>query len=251
MTGQQTVNLFDYKDRSRPKRQFAEAHGLEQPQPNQTQGLFYAAYGMDEKKRQRFYVEPGAYWTVTLRARQAHLPEGRQSVGAADVLRQGEAALWLLCHYGGIGSKGRKGFGSFADIEVRDIQTVDDCLQRSADFRRGVGLATLPNGLAGTSSLEDMLTVEVATPWRDHWLAIDQLGFAAQAFAQKNAHNDRKRALGLPRKIHGPLSRPTKHQNGDNHRSPTQLVAGGHRRHAAPVHYHLAARAPTVPSLYA
>ena len=33
------------------------------------------------------------------------------------------------------------------------------------------------------------------------------------------------------------------HQNGANHRSPTQLAAGGHRRHAAPVHYHLAPRA--------
>ena len=240
--GRPTVNLFDYKDRFRPKRQFAEAHDLEQPPPNTTQGLFYAAYGMDEKKRQRFYIEPGACWTVTLRARQANLPEGRQSVGAADVLRQGEAALWLLCHYGGIGSKGRKGFGSFADIEVRDIQTVDDCLQLGADFRRGVGLATLPHGPAGTSSLEDILTVEVATPWRDHWLAIDQLGFAAQAFAQKNAHSDRKRALGLPRKIHGPLSTPMKHQNAANHRPPTQLIAGRHRRHAAPVHYHLASR---------
>ena len=245
--GRPTTNLFDYKDGFRLKKQFAQAHGLERPRQNTTQGLFYAAYGMDEKikgrKRQRFHVEPGASWTVTLRARQARLPESGQSVGAADVLRQGEAALWLLCHYGGVGSKGRKGFGSFADIEVRDIQTVDDCRRQSADLRRGAGLATPPPHPAGTSSLEDMLPVEVATPWHDHWLAIDQLGFAAQAFAQKNAHNDRKRALGLPRKIHGPLSTPMKHQNGDNHRSPTQLVAGGHRRHAAPIHYHLTARA--------
>ena len=245
--GRPTINLFDHKDGFRPKKQFAQAHRLEPPRHNTTQGLFYAAYGMDEKikgrKRQRFYVEPGASWTVTLRARQAHLPERGQSVGAADVLRQGEAALWLLCRYGGVGSKGRKGFGSFADIEIRDIQTVDDCRRRSADLRRAVGFSAYPRDPAGTSSLEVMLTLEVATRWRDHWLAIDQLGFAAQAFAQKNAHDDRKRALGLPRKIHGPLSRPMKHQNGDNHRSPTPLIAGGHRRHAAPVHYHLAPRA--------
>lgn len=245
--GQPTVNLFDYKDRFLPKRQFAETHDLEQPPRNTTQGLFYAAYGMDEKirshKRQRFYAEPGASWTMTLNARQAHLPEGGQSVGAADVLRQGEAALWLLCYYGGVGSKGRKGFGSFADIEVQGIEAVEDCRKQSADLRRAVGFATRPQGPAATCSLEDMLTVEFATPWRDHWRAIDQLGFVAQAFARKNAHHDRKRALGLPRKIHGPRSTPMKHQSGDTHRSPTELVAGGHRRHAAPVHYHLAPRA--------
>ena len=241
--GRSTVNLFDYKDRFRPKKQFAQAHGLERPPRNTTQGLFYAAYGMDEKKGQRFYVEPGARWTVTLRARQAHLPEGGQPVGAADVLRQGEAALWLLCRYGGVGSKGRKGFGSFADIEVRGIETEDDCRQRSADLRRGVGLNALPHDPTGTSSLEDMLTLEVATPWRDHWRAIDQLGFAAQAFARTNAHNDRKRALGLPRKIHGPIGKPMDHQSSDSHEPPMRLSAGGHRRHAAPVHYHLAPRA--------
>jgi len=245
--GRPTINLFDYKDRFRPKKQFAETHGIEQPPRNTTQGLFYAAYGMDEKirghKRQRFYAEPGASWTITLNAREAHLPEGGQSVGAAEVLRQGEAALWLLCYYGGVGSKGRKGFGSFADIEVQGIEAVEDCRRQSADLRRAVGFATRPQDPVGTSSLEDMLTVEVVTPWRDHWLAIDQLGFAAQAFARKNAHQDRKRALGLPRKIHGPRSTPMKHQSGDNHRSPTELVAGGHRRHAVPVHYHLAPRA--------
>ena len=238
-----TINLFDYKDRFRPKAKFARAHDLEPPPQNTTQGLFYAAYGMDEKKRQRFYVEPGASWTVTLSARQGRLSDRGACIEAGDVLRQGEAALWLLCRCGGVGSKGRKGFGSFADIEIQGIETVEDCRQQSADLRRAVGFATRHRGPASTSSLEAMLTAEVETPWSDHWLAIDQLGFAAQAFARKNAHNDRKRALGLPRKIHGPRSTPMKHQSGDNHRSPTRLIAGGHRRHAAPVHYHLAPRA--------
>lgn len=240
--GRPAINLFDYKDGFRPKKQFAQAHGLERPGHNTTQGLFYAAYGMDEKKGQRFYVEPGARWTVTLSARQAQLPEGGQSVDASDVLRQGEVALWLLCHYGGVGSKGQKGFGSFADIEVRGIQAVDDCRRHSADLRRVAGLFTLPPHPVAASSLEDMLTVEVATPWRDHWLALDQLGFVAQAFARKNAHDDRKSALGLPRKIHGPRGRPMNHQNGDTHKPPMTLDASGHRRHAAPVHYHLAQR---------
>ncbi len=85
-----------------------------------------------------------------------------------------------------------------------------------------------------------MLTLEVGTPRPDCWFAIDQLGFAIQAFGRKNAHQERKAALGLPRKIHGPKGKPMKHQNHERHRQPEPLKSGnGRKRHAAPGHYHL------------
>ena len=241
-----TVKLFDFKDGFRPKRDFASAHDLEPSPRNTTQGLFYAAYGMDEtsrgQKRRRYYVEPGANWTVTLTARRGRLPEGGRSVAAAEIVRQGEAALWLLCHYGGVGSKARKGFGSFADLEIAGIATVDDCKRHAAAFRRAIGIAERPRRSVSSSSLEEMLEWKVETPWKNWWFAIDQLGFAAQAFARANAHRDDKAALGLPRKIHGPRREPMRHQDRDGHKPPKPLSANGRQRHAAPVHYHLSPR---------
>lgn len=239
-----TVKAFNYKDKFRPTLEFAQAHALERPPRNTTQGLFYASYGMDEKGRHRLYVEPGQCWTVTLNARRALLQKGRPAIDAAAVLRQGEAALWLLCRYGGVGSKARKGFGSFADIEVAGIASLEKCKEQAAEFRRAIGLTERSRGAVSSSSLQDMLpSLEVKTPWRDCWFAIDQVGFCAQAFARKNAHLERKAALGLPRQIHGPRNTPMHHQSGDSHKPPQRLSAGGRSRHAAPIHYHLAPRA--------
>ena len=222
----------------------ARERKLEDPsRRNITQGLFYVSYGMDEKSRRRHYAEPGTRWTVTLKARKGHLPDGGRRVEAADVLGQGEAALWLLCRYGGVGSKARKGFGSFADVEVAGIAAVDDCKRRAAAFRRAAGVAERAGAPAGSSSLEDMLDLEVETPWKDWWFAIDQLGSAAQAFARENAHQDDKAALGLPRKIHGPSHQPMGHQDRGKHEPPKRLSARNGQRHAAPVHYHLSPRA--------
>ena len=265
------VKPFDFKDGFRPKPEFARAHDLERPSSKATQGLFYAAYGMDEKSkgqvRRRHYAAPGARWTVTLKARKGRLPDGgrrieaadvlgqggggadrggggaRGRIEAADVLGQGEAALWLLCRYGGVGSKARKGFGSFADVEVAGIAAVDDCKRRAAAFRRTAGVAERAGAPAGSSSLEDMLDLEVETPWKDWWFAIDQLGSAAQAFARENAHQDDKAALGLPRQIHGPRNQPMGHQDRGKHKPPKRLSARNGQRHAAPVHYHLSPRA--------
>ena len=243
-SGQVIPTLFNYKgtgkDRFGPKPEFFQAHDLQRRPPNTTQGLFYASYGMDEKARQRHYVEPGARWTITFNARRAVLADG-PSIEAADVLRQGEAALWLLCRYGGVGSKSRKGFGSFADIEVDGIATIDECKAHAATVRRVAGLAAVgPRRSLRSLSIDNMLEpVEVETPWHDPWQVLDQIGFSMQAFAQKNKHEKRKAALGLPRQIHGPRREPMRHQSRDSHRSPQQLRAGSRRRHAAPIHYHL------------
>ena len=208
------------------KQEIARKHQLERPRPKTAQGLAYLAYGMDDGGRRRHHAEPGARWTVTLTARRGRLPEGKHAVAADEILRQGEAALWLLCHYGGVGSKARKGFGSFADVEVADIAAIDDCKRHAAAFRRAVGVER-PRRSVTSSSLEEMLVLEeVKTPWKDRWFAIDQLGFAAQAFARDNAHRDDKAALGLPRKI----------------KLPKTLATKVRQRHAAPVHYHLSPR---------
>ena len=201
-------------------------------------GLEYLAYGMDENKGRRWYLSSES-WEATLTASRACIEGSRIEITADDVLRQGEAALWLLCRYGGVGSKARKGFGSLADVETKDITSVHDCKEIAAKIR-GVARLRGAHGAVASSSLDDMLRRDLLTPWRDSWFSLSQLGGAIQRFASSNSHREHKRALGLPRKIHGPTSRPMRHQNSASHRPPKSLSVERGRRFAAPVHYHYA-----------
>jgi CRISPR-associated protein Cmr6 len=154
--------------------------------------------------------------------------------------------LWLFCHLGGAGSKARKGFGSFADLPGLSLE---DCRLAGEALRRECGLtARFEDRQARSASVEKIIGpptggrpwLEVPTPWRDPWFALDQVGFAAQCFAQGLAHQEAKGALGLPRQIHGPRNEPMHHQQRDRHRPPQRLRGPRGDRHASPVFYHLA-----------
>ena len=201
------------------KREIEQNHKLARPESRRTtQGLFYASYGMDEGPKKRYYVAPGFAWNVVLNARKSTLES--KAVDSSEILRQGEAALWLLCRYGGVGSKARKGFGSFADISIDGIGSLDDCKRIGKEFRQKLGLSS-DDGSEACSSLDHMLDeLEIPTPWTNHWFVLDQLGAAAQGFAQSYKPKRDKAALGLPRK---------------NLRN-----AHGKDRHASPVYYHMA-----------
>lgn len=233
--------LYDHKGGFQPKAEFKKANDLEDsPNRKTTQGLFYASYGMDDgpkhDKKQRYYRAAGSIWRVTLAARAGRC--GTASLSADLLLRQANAALWLLCRYGGVGSRGRKGFGSFMDLNVRDIASTDACETLASTFRQTCGLQK-GTGSTPSPTLEKMQVIEIETPWKNPWTALDQLGYVVQAFAQKYAHDERKRALGLPRKIHGPRQQPMPHQSPATHKPPLELSAKKGKRHAAPVHYHL------------
>ena len=243
---------YDYKDRQKtfqPDPTFKCQHDLENP-PNKktTQGLFYASYGMDDgpKREKRWFRPAGTQWSIRIDARRGRFfPENSDKPmlpKAEDILNQAVAALWLLCHFGGVGSKGRKGFGSFEGIEAKDITSIEDCQNLAQDFRKTCQLRDLADERqsARSPALGKIKPLEIQTPWRDFWTALDQLGYATQAFAQKYAHREEKLALGLPREIHGPRNRPIGHQQPATHQPPQKLSAKKVKRHAAPILYHLA-----------
>ena len=241
--------LYDYKERSTPKPDFQRKHQL-QPPPNKTaQGLFYASYGMDDGRHKRHYLEPGTRWTVRLMGRKSCREQRdargklvRSAIPAGLILQQAKAALWLLTHFGGVGSKSRKGFGCFVDIAGDAIGTVELCEQAAADFRRVCGCdGAFQERLADSLALAQMLPpLEITTGWKDHWFALDQLGYAVQSFAQKHKHEPAKAALGLPRQIHGPRPSPLDGQDRSAHRPPQRLANPKGDRYASPVLYHLA-----------
>ena len=243
--GHEAPVRYDYKDGSKPKFDFKDTNDLANP-PNKktTQGLFYASYGMDDGGKKRWYRPAGSVWRVTLTAKTGRF--GSESDNSTIplppdlILQQATAALWLLTQFGGAGSRARKGFGSFADTEVENIASLDDCQACARSFRQICKLPERSN-MAHSPALEKMRKLEVTTPWRNPWTALDQLGYAVQAFAQQYAHQEEKKALGLPRKIHGPQRHPIGHQKWDptTHKPPKNLSVKKGGRHASPIHYHL------------
>lgn len=212
-----------------------------------TQGLWYASYGMDEGRqngrRQRYVLEPPASWSLRLIARPTRFRSDRadaaepkkqyhsRSITAKQALYQAKAALWLLCHFGAVGSKARKGFGSLA---TRDLAawTREKCHETAGQLRKELGLPSSFNqSHAHSSSLQQMLgPVEVVFSWPDIWQVLDQVGFAYQAFAKKYKHKREKMALGLPRRIGNPT------QGTFNPTSPVTTNS----RHSSLVHIHIA-----------
>ncbi|MGH8605539.1 MAG: type III-B CRISPR module RAMP protein Cmr1, partial [Gammaproteobacteria bacterium] len=192
-----------------------------------TQGLFYAAYGTDEMKtgdlasrKRRWFCKAGSQWQVTLTARPGIYVERdargktirRVEIPSIPLLNQAQAALALLIRFGGVGSKSRKGFGSFADTTELAEASLDWIKQEAQKFRCEWLDLRLPFtvGRSDSLSLKHVEQFEIATPWQNPWRTLDEVGASLQAFAQARQstghgkHCREKAALGLPRKIHGP-----------------------------------------------
>jgi CRISPR-associated protein Cmr6 len=220
---------YDVKNGQTAKPDFSQRHHLQEPPNRKTsQGLFYASFGMNDPSRGeqqiRHYLEPDAAWDLTFSSRPLRIGKDER-IPARMILDQARAALWLLCHYGGVGSRSRKGFGSLACNLELDLE---GCRSLAAGLRRHLGLAYKGGAASATSSIDAMLEpFEIETPWKNAWTVLDQVGYASQAFAQHYKHNVEKRGLGLPRNIGAPQ---------------TGRFTGNDKRHAAPVHYHLARR---------
>ena len=247
---------YNFKDGFRPKDDIKRRLQLADP-PNKktTQGLFYASYGMDDggrnQPRHRYFRAPGSRWCVELVARPALDPDHPRSeplLSADLVLEQGLLALWLLCHFGGIGSKSRKGFGSLRWLDPPPpCHDLDGCRTAAADLRAAQGLPSRFNpALAQSPALglprlpwPRILEVPVDSPIV--WQVLDHVGFAYQRVAQQFAHQEAKLALGLPRKIHGPRKDGPipRVQRRETWKPPKELRANELRRHASPVIIHV------------
>ena len=151
---------------------------------------------------------------------------------AALILEQAKAALWLLCHHGGVGSKSRKGFGSFRDPADLAGHSLPAILEHAAEFRKVCGLPQGPfdaNKAQSPTWSQQLPCADIMTEWKNCWWALDQVGDVVQRFAQQLKHDRSKKGLGLPRNVKPPLK--------------GTFPAGGPAektgRHAAPVWFHM------------
>lgn len=243
-TIQKKISLYDYKDRFYVKEDFARLHNID----TRKTGIFYLSYGMDEmnhdEKRQRYYVEPGAKWKLSIDTRNnqnKYIVFGKE-VNADEIRKQALIALSLLCQFGGIGSKSRNGFGS---LIWKDKIPLNECIEQAKIFCKKIGLFTFDNRRT-EYSWSSALTAELTLPVVDPWTVIDRLGMGIQNFAASYKHCKDKAVLGLPRQIHGPKRDPMSHQSQSSHQRPEQLVPdlneaqnGAKTRFASPVCYHI------------
>ncbi len=242
------VELYNVKDGFQPTPEFRQAHDIRPPR-GATPGIFYQSYGMNDGGQDRVtrhYINPGAEWTVDIDTRD-HRESLKTTINKRSVvltrdmiIRQGRIALSLLCHFGGLGSKSRKGFGSF---DLKECMTLDECKSAAFELLEIVGVQISKEQRPYTFPTAIQQDIEV--PWQDPWTVLDRLGLAVQSFASANKHQSTKAALGLPRKIHGPKNTPMQHQRG-GHQPPVNLSPvlpdarqGNKTRFASPVHYHI------------
>jgi len=230
--------LFNYKDRYDVESSFAKKHGID---PKKS-GLHYLAYGMDEKNGKRHYIEAGAAWTINVSVREPGLVADLTSEDvknqallafftSEDVKNQALLALSLLCRFGGLGSKSRKGFGS---LYWNDAWTLEKCRQTAKQFAEKFERQSPTNA---EYSFNKTILQTIDIPTADAWQAIDKLGLVVKQFASSNKHNDEKAAMGLPKQIHGPSAKPLPHQKAATHQRPERLNPK-FERFAAPIWYH-------------
>lgn len=201
-----------------------------------SQGLWYQSYGMDERKHRRHFLAPGAQWKASFMCRDWSYEEQRErrwggrrgSLAARVLMDQLKASLWLLCHFGGVGAKCRKGFGSLADPAALADWSWQRIEETAEAFRRDWRATGIPyaEGRSDSPALSESQHIEIPTRWTNPWFAVDQLGVSRQVFAQASTntghgkHCPAKVALGLPRNIHkGPPER-LEGPMGDRYASP-------------------------------
>lgn len=172
-----------------------------------TMGLFYYTYGLAEGKGDvRWCRSHKTKWEIVFTTRESYIKKDNGmniKIDAEEVKQQASAALWLLCHYGGIGAKSRKGFGSLADISVDGLESWKNCSKLAEKFALKCQLKICNQQIYGPS-LNSAIMVDFSTQWdrNNPWYACHMIGEIVK-FATKELDKDDRPALGTPRGLKG------------------------------------------------
>ena len=181
--------------------------------------------GMDDSRDRpsRWYLSPAMKWQLRLVARPAHHESGRTSgrgvlssqpnsyssrpkrpCGCSSIV----AAL--------VPSRARVLAALLISRPVQSMVSMPATRQPSLFARHVIAACAFRKGGPNRLHCCNLLpSLEIATPWRDCWFTLDQLGYAIQGFAQQLKHDPAKAALGcrgrstVPDAIHFPVNNPT------------------------------------------
>ncbi len=204
---------------------FLHEHGIPSgkgSKRNTRLGLFYTTYGMAEKGENRWYRPEKTCWKIVLTAKETWIQRESKSdmkLTAHEIERQASAALWLLCRYGGVGAKSRKGFGSLRDIPFSKIESLEDLNTLANDFLAKFEIQPAGQKIYGPS-LDIALFEDISTNWDSDnpWFACHMIGETLDK-ARKSLHKSDRPALGMPRK-EADLSKFPNQRPRSRHASP-------------------------------
>ncbi len=208
------------------------------------QGFWYLSYGMDETDKnkvrsQRPWIKPGTKWKLIFTARTGKIAREDEPIffNAATALYEAKRALWLLCRFGGVGSRSRKGFGSlrfdspsfYRDDILEALPKHEKNLRENLGFQEEKVLEPYPADIEHRIGI-----VEVVFKWENVYKVLDQVGFSYQSFAIQHRRRSEKFTLGLPRKQSRDSFSPTgPFQEVFEDKGPVKA------RYASPLHIHL------------
>ncbi|HEY1259908.1 MAG TPA: type III-B CRISPR module RAMP protein Cmr6 [Stellaceae bacterium] len=210
-----------------------------------TTPLGYLAYGMQAQgdRGARVSKPAGSKWALAITSRDAEFrsdPKSKPSdklIPAEAVIGQARAALWLLTHYGGVGAKGRKGFGSLADAPFDRISNLDGCKELAENLRKSIGLAP-GRGDFRAPCLEKMWLPPQPIPLRDS--APEQaLGAVAKAYRTFVNPPRAERSQGLPFEGRRPLGLPRVSRRKGELSADFGRSVGQKKRHPTTLHFHI------------
>lgn len=90
-------------------------------QLSQNSGMGYLWFSVTLGSNERSYIEPGTRFAVTLSV----VASGTQAHARREALAEAVRAFWLLAHLGGLGTRARRGAGSFWVRSVRSSNGLD------------------------------------------------------------------------------------------------------------------------------
>ncbi len=165
-------------------------------------GLAYASYGMDEKNSSRWYQPEGSVWQLHVTTRSGYYQTKSNTVRLPSEIihQQVEVALWLLARFGGAGSRSRKGFGSFADVEIGGITSLEDCKDIGKNLRQICSLTS--QGSVEAPSLENAIIMEDQLAGTNNPIqAVNSIGELIRDYAKilKNKDTELLKIFGTPR----------------------------------------------------
>jgi len=180
----------------------------------QTLGLAYASYGMENNRR--WYQPEGSTWCLTVRTRSGFYKKGKNekiSLKAETIHQQVEAAIWLFTKYGGAGAKSRKGFGSFTDVKINGVDSIDHCKNIGKRLREACSLSPSSECVKAPSLEKTIIMNGQPTGTDDPAVAVHYIGELIQDFSSQLKQDKQDRsALGMPRmKWKGHHSIPKRH----------------------------------------
>lgn len=156
-------------------------------------GYYFIAYGMAG----RYFLPQGASWKLSIQTRTTVFNDC--DISKETAMTQAKMALFLLCYYGGVGARCRKGFGSLTMPENLQSFSVQKSLEQTKKTLTEIKLDT-NNEETTQYALGSCIEQDYTVPANVVDVAIESFGKIYKEFTKEKKGDPNLAVLGIPRK---------------------------------------------------